>query len=71
MVKLVDDEACTTEVPVPKVVDPEEYVVPSTGVGGVALVLLTTKYPLGAEAAAVKEADTEEFEIELNVKFVA
>ena len=32
--------------------------------------LLTTKYPLGAEAAAVKEQDIEVLEIELNVKFV-
>ena len=48
-----------TLVPAPKVVLPMAYDVPSTGVGGVALVLLTTRYLLGAGEAAVKLPESE------------
>ena len=44
--------------------------VPSIGDGGLGLVLLTTKYPLGDEAAAVKLPEIELDEIELNDGFV-
>ena len=44
--------------------------VPSTGEGGVELVLLTTKYPLGEDAAAEKLPLIEEDDIELNERLV-
>ncbi len=68
--KVVVADDCITEVPVPNKVEPAVYVVPSTGVGVVALVLLTTKYPVGAEAAAVKLPEIELDDIELNERLV-
>ena len=52
---VVDALTDRTFVSPPKALEPTVYAVPSVGVGAVGLVLLTTKYLLGAGSAAVKE----------------